>query len=560
MPLLMTSLKAAWRLIRPFWFSQDRWKALALLTGAIGSHVGLTMVGVGFNLAGGRMFNAIQDHDLPAFLAQLLRWGELFAGLLVAVACNYLFTQLLSWLWRGWMTRHLVDRWMCEGGFVRMPLLKQGGDNPDQRIAEDVALFVDKSLDLSLGLLHALLGMGAFAAILWTLSENFDLLGIKIPGLLLWAAIAYSLIGTLLIHWAGRRLPGLDVQQQRAEADFRFSLVRMREQASSVAMMGGAATEAASLKEGFARVLDIWLQVIRRQTGLSVIKRAFGQMSTNVAYLIMAPRYFAGGLPLGVLVQGSSAFQQIDVSLNWIIQNYSDISLWLSAVRRLAEFEAALAPPDEASFRQAQADHGIAAQGLSLESPDGRRLLPAFDCRLEPGQRLLVSGPPGSGKSSLFQAIAGHWFHGQGRIFLPQGGKAMILPQRPYLPIGSLRTILTYPGKPAAYPDERLQAVLHRCHLPNLTACLEDVAHWQQRLSPGEMQKLNIARALLAQPSALLLDEATSALDRQTEAHLYSLLTQELPQTAVISIGHRQDLARWHHQHLDLATQTLVFL
>ena len=545
-----------WSLLRPYWTSEDRWRAVALLAAAIASDVGLIWVGVGFNTTSGATFNAIQDHNLDAFLRQLAIWGGLFVILLFLVVSGYYFTQLLCLRWRRWMTRRLMDDWMDRQRYYRLQLDHAGTDNPDQRIAEDVGLFVAQSADLFLGLIHAVLGIGAFGAILWRLSENFDIFGVAVPGPLLWAAVLYSLIGSLLTHAFGRKLSGLNFRQQRYEADFRFSLVRIRENAQSIALLAGEEQEKIRLQTAFEHVIGNWRDIISREKHIVLLKRAFGQMSGNVAYLLMAPRYFAGGLPLGALVQAQQAFVQIDVSLNWFIQNYRDLAVWRAAVNRLAGFQQSLAKIDAegGAARHTGLAPAVCAERLRLRLPDGRVLSEDLSLRFPKGSRTLVSGPSGCGKSTLFSALAGIWPHGEGVVTLPDGARLLFLPQRPYLPIAALRDAVVFPDSPDRHRDQDIAAALRRCGLDSLTARLDEKAHWGQRLSPGEQQRLAFARALLIRPDYLFLDEASSALDEASETALYQLLLDELPGAAVVSIAHRASVGRFHPCRVDLAT------
>jgi len=550
----MTFLKKLWGLAGPYWFSSERWKALGLLAGAIASHLGLTLVGVGFNITSGASFNAIQDHDLTAFLHQLANWGGLFAVLLVMVTYGYYFTQLLGLRWRDWMTRRLIDRWTTGQAYYRLHLSASPTDNPDQRITEDVALFVDKTLDLFLGIIHAVMGITAFAAILWRMSDNFDIFGFRFPGLLLWAAVLYSLLGSLLTHSLGGRLTDLNYRQQKREADFRFSLFRVREHAESIALMNGGEGERKRLKDVFSQVIANWLEVIRCKKRVVLVSRAFGQMSGNVAYLLMAPRYFAGGLPLGALVQAQQAFIQIDVSLNWFIQNYQDIALWMAAIERLDGFAASLKQVEknsEAIERRLLPTDNLSARDVRLGLPDGRVLAEGVDVSFPKGSRTLVTGPSGCGKSTLLNVLAGIWPHGAGQLDLPYNARMMFLPQRPYLPMGSLRAAMTYPEPSQCYEDIWLIETLRRCGLESLIPQLDVNGHWQQRLSPGMQQRLGFARAMLASPDFLFLDEATSALDEKAEAELYDLLFKAIPETTIVSVAHRQTVGRFHLRHLD---------
>lgn len=541
-------------LLRPYWTSEERWSAFALLGGSIALQVALTSVGVGFNKWNQALFNAIQDRNLDAFIGQLMVWCLLFAALLVIILLTYYFGQILRLRWRRWMTRHLVADWLAGQAYYRQQLATGASDNPDQRIAEDVALFVDKTLELFLGFLHAVMGLFAFATILWGLSDNFQLLGMALPGFLLWAAVIYSGLASWIADAVGRKLVGLNFLHQRFEADFRFSLVRVRENAQGIALIGGEAEEERELAGHFRDVVSNWHAIIRRSTCLVVIQRARGQFSGIFAYLLMAPSFFGGTLRLGDLMQAQSAFVQFELNLSWLVSHYRDIAVWKATADRLIGFRTALrAAVGPVAARGVSEDVGeIAVRDLVLRRPDGRPLLTGLSLRFAKGSRTLVTGPSGCGKSTLFNAIAGIWPYAEGTIDMPVGARALFLPQRPYLPIAPLRQAATYPDPTEAHGDARIATALASCGLDWLGANLDEEANWSQRLSPGEQQRLAFVRALLIRPDFLFLDEATSSLDEAAEGILYRLLLTELPAAAIVSIAHRSSVKVFHSRRVDL--------
>lgn len=552
----MTSFfRDLWALIGPYWKSEERWIAAALLGASIALDAGLTAIGVGFNSWNQALFNAIQDRDLDEFLHQLAVWGMLFVALLLIVTHTYYFSQLLRLRWRRWMTRHWVETWLERQSYYRLQLEQGGSDNPDQRIAEDIALFVDKSVELFLGFLHAFMGLAAFATILWRLSDNFQFLGIAIPGFLLWAALAYAATATWLADLIGRKLIALNFLHQRFEADFRFSLVRVRENAQSIALIGGEAEEAGELNGHFRHVVSNWREIISRQRNLIFVQRGRQQFSGIFAYIIMAPGFFTGNLRLGDLMQAQSGFVQFEMSLSWLVSNYRELAAWKATMNRLSGFHAAIqaTAADEATQTRCQTgEEAIALRDVTLRRPDGKELVTGLSLLLPKGCRLLITGPSGCGKSTLFNAIAGIWPYTDGTMTVPANARLLFLPQRPYLPITRLSQAIAYPEPAETFGHARIAAALERCGLGALADQLDVEDDWNRRLSPGEQQRLAFARALLIQPDFLFLDEATSALDETSESILYRLLLAELPGSGIVSIAHRSTVKAFHRHQVDL--------
>jgi len=507
-----------------------------------------------FNSWNNDFYNALQEKDEAAFWTQFGVFGWL-AALFIA---NFVATRYVSlWLqirWRDWLTKRYVDAWLENRVYYRFQVTGAETDNPDQRIVEDVRLFVSTTLGLLVQLINSVLTLGAFLTILWTLSGDFSvtLFGaeIAIPGYMVWFALVYSVAGTWLTHKVGKPLVPLNYAQQRYEADFRFALVRLRENAEQVALYGGEARERANFLARFAGVASNWYALMWAGLKLNLFTSLFGQLAIVFPFIVAAPRYFSGAMQLGGLMQTASAFGQVQGALSFFVQAYAQLADWKSVVDRLLDFEAAVAAAEEAARasplrQEPAADGALAMEGVDLSLPDGRVLIEGAAARVEPGARILLTGDSGSGKSTLFRLLAGIWPFGSGRLRLPPAGGVLFLPQKPYMPIGTLREALLYPRDGGA-DDSRLRETLDAVRLPALKDKLDEVAHWGQRLSPGEQQRLAIGRALLARPAFLFLDEATSALDEPTEAHVYKLLALHLPDTAVVSIGHRTTLAAFH--------------
>lgn len=551
-----------WRLARPYWFSDDRWPALGLLAVIVAMSLGMVFINVLFNKWYGDFYNALQNHDIAAFYRQLLVFCGLAAVFIALWVYQVYLRQMLRIRWRRWMTDRYLDEWL--EGQAYYTLQMQGGttDNPDQRIAEDINQFVAQAIDLPLGLLESAAALAAFSGILWQLSGTLIVpvfgAALAIPGYMVWAALAYAAVATWLAAIIGRPLIQLNYDQQRYEADFRFSLVRFRENTEGVALYRGEQDEKRVFGDRFANVVSNWWGIMKQQKRLSWLTTGYGQAAVVFPFLAAAPRYFSGAIELGGLIQTSQAFGQVQGALSWFVYAYTGLAAWKATVDRLTSFQGALAEIKQRNH----APGGIAVarakrevlrlSGLDLALPEGTPLIKAVDLEVGPGESLLISGPSGIGKSTLFRAVAGIWPFGRGRIDLPATGRVLFLPQKPYLPIGSLRTVATYPRSAVGFADTQIAEALTACGLGHLAARLDESLYWPQILSPGEQQRLAFARALLHKPDWLLLDEATAALDEASERMLYRLLRERMPKTTTISIGHRASLAEFHRRQMQL--------
>ena len=553
-----TFLRDLWALTRPYWQSEERWRSGALLGVIVGMQLGLVGINVIFNQWYGAFYNSLQDKNFPAFSHQLFRFGFIaVAFILVAVYQNYL-QQMLQIRWRRWLTDHYVNRWMNARAYYRLQITGDGTDNPDQRISEDISKYIESTLDLSLGLLNAVVTLASFAAILWELSGSVTLLGITIPGYMLWAAVVYAIVGSWLMNVVGRPLIRLNFMQQRYEANFRYSLVRLRENAEGVALYGGESQEARGFGIRFADVVGNWWAIMRRTKKINWFSSGYGQLAVIFPFVVGAPRYFTGAIQLGGLMQTVSAFAQVQGALSWFIKIYPNIADWKATVDRLTTFDHSLttiANMGQGEVKRATGPAGssIGIAGLDVSLPDGHHLLHALNLELPPGSRTLVTGPSGSGKSTLFRTLSGLWPYAKGTLTFPAGERVLFLPQKPYLPLASLRAAVAYPDAPETFGDQRITRALIDCGLEAFVGRLDEDQNWSQVMSPGEQQRLAIARALLVAPRWLFLDEATSALDEDLEAKLYSLLVAQLPKTAIVSIAHRLSLEAFHDRSLTFA-------
>ncbi len=557
-----STIATIWRLSAPYFRSEDRWPGRTLLAGVLAVELSLVAAQVILNQWYNRFYNTLQDHDWNAFVSAILFFCGLAAVYTVLAVYQTYLNQWLQIRWRRWMTQTYLRQWLNSANHYRMQLLGDAADNPDQRIADDLRMFVDYTLTIGTGLLNSIVSFCSFVVILWILSEEapLHLFGAKfaIPGYLVWAALFYAAIGTGLTHWIGWRLIPLNFRQQHLEADFRYNLVRSRENAEQIAALGGEAAEREQLNARFGLVVGNWLALISRQKKLMFFTQSFSQAAVIFPYIMVSPVYFAGAMQLGGLMQTAAAFRSVNEALSYFITSYRSIAEWRAIVARLNGFEeaietgraVALTPPTVEVVRRGGS--AFAADRLDVRLPGGEPMVAADYVVFPAGERVLVTGPSGSGKSTLFRAIAGIWPFGSGRVTVPEGAKTMLVPQRPYFPVSPLAAAISFPAKAGTFDDARIAEALIAVGLPGLAARLHEEEHWSRILSLGEQQRLAVARALLHAPDYLFLDEATASLDEAAEAALYRLLQDRLKGATIISIGHRSTLGAFHSRRIEL--------
>ncbi len=563
---LISTLGIIWRIAVPYFRSEDRWAGRVLLAAVVAIELAIVGINVLFNQWNNVFYNALQDRNWDAFVYQLMYFCVLAAIFIVLAVYQLYLNQWLLIRWRRWLTRHYLDQWLTLSNHYRMQLLGDAADNPDQRIAEDVNGFIGGGatgaglLPIGLGLLNSVVTLASFSVILWNLSASAPLhmLGSvwEIPGYLVWAALFYAIIGTFLAHMIGRALIALNFMQQRYEADFRFNLVRVRENSEQIALLHGERAERDHLLVRFGNVVTNWYALMTMQKRLTFFTAGYSQISIVFPYIVVSPAYFAGAVQLGGLMQTAGAFAEVQKSLSFFVTAYRQLAEWGSVIERLAGFERAIAAaralgssPPRIEIAAAD-DAAITADDLKLALPNGAPLLAASDVTIAAGDRVLVSGPSGSGKSTFFRALAGIWPFGSGAIRVPKDAKVMMLPQRPYFPIAPLGAAVIYPAEPGEFPAAQVAEAVKAAGLPALVGRLDEEAHWNRMLSLGEQQRLGIARALLHEPDYLFLDEATASLDEASEAALYKLLHERLNRSTIISIGHRSTLTAFHKRQL----------
>lgn len=506
------------------------------------------------------MFNALETKDATAFWYQLFIIFTPLAAVFVSIALTEVLLQnVLIIRWRAFLNNYFVGEWLGNGAHYRMQLIGRGADNPDQRISEDLRKFVESTYSLSIGLMNQAATLVSFVAILWGISRGFTFPGtnVEVPGLLVWVCAAYAILGTWVTHLIGRPLIGLNFRQEQVEADYRFSLARMREYTEQVALLNGEQAEAEGFRQRFGRIVDNYMQIVIRLIKLNTFTSAYFQANVVVPYILTAPYYFIGKITLGQMQQVVGAFSRVESALTYFITIYTTLAEYKAVLDRLTTFENAIRSAQRVGGESklshvSTTGRDVRLNGMDLTLPDGRELLHADGVVFRQGERTLLAGPSGSGKSTLFRAIAGIWPFGEGQVAIPEGASMMLLPQRPYIPFGTLRDAVTYPGIEGSYDDAAIREALKAAKLPQLVDLLDDERAWGQTLSLGEQQRLAIARALLAKPDWLFLDEATAALDEPTEAEIYQVLREKLPGSTVVSIGHRSTLNAFHDRRIDM--------
>ena len=575
------------RLCRPYFLqSEERRSAWALLITCIALRLLVVLIIVQLSYWNNAFFTALQEKDWGSFVALLTTYKEtpdrlllsfpILVAIYIVIAVSRVYlTQLLQIRWRRWATERLVGRWLTKRAYYTLGLLRSAPerevgakhvDNPDQRIAEDLRDFIGDSvaspkgvLFFGVDLLATALTLYKFLLILWSLSGPATVFGVTIPAYMVWVALFYSLAGTVLTHLIGRRLSGFAFIKQRLEADLRFGLVRVRENPEGIALNAGEAGERRHVRGTFDRLVVNWRGLMIQFRNLNALTNGYAQLANIFPLVVAAPRFFAGKLTLGQLTQTSDAFGQVQDSLSWIVNNYESLALWRATVERLTLFEADItqAQAQEAAGFAFQPAPAYQLRDASITLPNGTPLLSHVDARFESGRSVVISGRSGSGKSTLLRTLAGIWPFGSGTVGRP-AGTALFLPQKPYVPLGTLREAITYPAAATSHSDAAVHAAVADAGLAHLADRLDIQEDWTQRLSGGELQRLAVARALLAAPDWLFLDEATASLDAESEAQVYATLRARLPNTTLVSVAHRAAVARFHDVALRVQDGSLV--
>ena len=557
---------SAWSLIKPYWVSEEKWIAWGLLTLVIAMNLAIVYINVRINKWSAQFYNALAQKDVGAFPGLLTTFTVLAVIFIILAIYSLYFRQMLGFRWRQWLTQRFIDRWLADDAFYRIERDRLA-DNPDQRIADDLQSLASTTLSLSLDLLSTVVTLGSFVTILWVLGGalTFAIGGVPvtIPGYMVWVAAIYAVAGSYVMHRFGHPLVSISYQQQKVEADFRFGLIRLRENAEQIALYDGAHVEANRARDIFSRIRDNFWLVMRFTKRLTFINSFYAQAAFVFPIAVAAPRYFAGAYALGVLMQIRSAFGTVSDSFSWFINSYGSLVQWRATVNRLREFRRVVETTHLKESVSPATEHGginmhlvdghvISVRGLRLSLPDGTPLSSVGSLTIAPRSRWLVRGASGAGKSTLLRALAGLWPFGEGTIEKPLDARVMFVPQKSYIPIGTLKGALSYPSDENAFSDDACVEVLRACRLTGLIERLHESDHWERVLSPGEQQRLALARVLLQKPDFLFLDEATSALDLENEAALYRALAERLPDAAIVSVAHRESVQAMHDQSVEV--------
>lgn len=550
-----TFLNQVWtQLIRPYWISKDRWVALGLLGGHL-VLVGLFIaISVRLSYWSNDFYTALQELNRSAFM-YLLGIFTIYASLsiIIFMVKAYLL-QILEIRWRRWMTQHFIEGWTHNRRYYALQLQGDGTDNPDQRIADDTHLFINNTLSISLGLFEQAITLGSFLGILWSLSGTLHIpLGsftLSIPGYMCWGAILYAMAGTFISWYLGRPLIRLDYENERRGANFRYSLVRFRENVEGIALYQGEAQEKHIFDKRFTHIVDNFYDIVKRMMIMNSWNSFYGQIQYLFPYLLAAPALFAKEITLGGFMQTASVFRNVSNALSFIVDNFSTIASWRATTNRLLEFKLNLedhSPSPLTHKIHEKEEIQVSCDYISL--PNGIRLNENIHLNFKKGEHTLITGPTGIGKSTLARVIAGLWTYGKGEVSV-DSSSFLFLPQKPYMPLGSLDFVLHYPLSTVL--SKETEDVLKAVGLGTFIPRLEEVNDWARVLSLGEQQRIAIARALLSKPKWLFLDEATSAMDEGSEAQLYRALKAYLPGTTLVSIGHRESLKPLHDREIYL--------
>lgn len=552
-----------WYLTKSYWQSEEKKKAFFLLGCIIALTLGVVYMLVLLNQWNNSFYSALQNYDAKKIFDELIHFSWLAAIYILLAVYSYYLQQTLILNWRRWLTTRFIDIWLQNKTYYNLQMFGKDTDNPDQRISEDVRQFVEMTLSFGIGILKAFCTFASFVVILYNLSGSlsFTFMGKTwtINGYMLWASLLYSVIGTYITHIVGRKLVKINFIQQKYEADFRFSMIRLRESAESVAFYRGEAQEGSVFKQRFKMLLDNFWKLVNKQKQLVFLNSGYSQIAIIFPFVVAMNRYLTKEVTLGGLMQVASAFGRVQDSLSYFVDMYSSIAQWQAVVMRLTCFGHHM----HDVYQQAERFHVerfaaadvVEVNNMQINLPDGKPLLENISFTLHPGHNVLIKGVSGSGKSTLLRAISGIWPFVDGKIFLPERDKLMFIPQKSYLPLGTLRAALNYPGnKPI--DDTELIYLMDLCQIGYLKDKLDLEADWSHVLSVGEQQRLAFVRAHIQQPQCLFLDEATSALDEDTEANMYRLLQERLQQTTVVSVGHRSTLNKYHELVLRLNKST----
>lgn len=554
----------AWQLIKSYWQSDQRFLAYVFFSIVVIMTVSLVGLDVVFNYWYNYFYNALQAYDKHGVVRLLVIFFVLALFYIVLAVYRYYISQLFGLRWRRWLTYQFIGRWLQKRGYYLLENFDEKTDNPDQRIQEDISSLINYSIDLSMGLIAAITTFIAFIYVLWQLSGEVTIpLGqfgvLHVPGYLVWVGVIYAIIGTFFTFKLGRPLVALNFEQQRREATFRFAAMDLRSHAEHVALYEGEHHEKSVLHRLFGGVLENWYFIILRQKLLLWFTAGYNQASVVLPLVVALPNYFDKVFLLGGLIQSIRAFTSVQESLSFMVNSYTRIAEWQAVVQRLTTFVNHIQDAEEKAEKENRVqfhkhdEPSIIAKDVSIYTPQNIMLLENIEETFEHGHNYLIKGASGLGKSTFVRTLAGIWPFAAGEITFPTQQRVMYMPQKPYMPLGTLAEAILFPDQKQVELKKRLEAVLHDVHLDNLIPRLNETANWGEQLSPGEQQRLGFARVLLHQPDWAFLDESTSMLDLGNETALYELLQKQLPDCSIVSVGHQPSLERFHDHVVNLS-------
>ena len=542
-----------WRLAWPYLTPRRSWRPLGSLALQLLLTLAAVRMTVLFSYWYKGFYDALQALNSAAFWTMLGIFGVLATVHVARSLVDYYVGQAFEIDWRTWLNTHLTRDWLAGNAYYRGQFLDHPIDNPDQRIELDIASFVTGSRTLALGAVSAVVSLVEFTAILWSLSGPLQLGSLEVPRAMVLLVYLYVIVATLLAFKVGRPLIGLNFLSEQLTANFRYALVRLRENAENVAFYQGAEVESRTLGARFAAyIANLWA-LIRRTLKFSGLNLGISQLAVVFPFILQAPRFFSGAIKLGDVMQTSQAFGQVQDALSFFRTSYDTFAQYRATLTRLDGFQDANRQARELPGIAIDAlPDGLQIDGMTVQRPDGQVLLQDLRLQLTPGQALLIKGPSGSGKTTLLRGLAGLWPYAQGQVRRPVGARALFLSQRPYLPLGDLRTAIAYPATATPADDPRLKEALRQTQLGHLEGALNKAGDWSRILSLGEQQRLAFARVLFNRPAIVFMDEATSATDEGLEHALYSLLRGQLPECMIVSVGHRSTLDAFHDLSVSL--------
>lgn len=553
----------AWQLIKLYWQSNQRLPAYLFFSIVMIMTVTLVGLDVVFNYWYNYFYNALQAYDKPAAVRLLVIFFVLAAFYIVLAVYRYYASQLFGLRWRRWLTEQFIGRWLRKRSYYYLETFDERTDNPDQRIQEDAGSLVNYSIELSMGLISAITTFLAFVYVLWQLSGEVTLSfgrfgSIQVPGYLVWVGVIYAIVGTFFTVKLGRPLVSLNFEQQRREATFRFAAIDLRSHAEHVALYHGENHQKNILHRLFDKVLGNWYLIILRQKILLWFTAGYNQASVVLPLVVALPNYFDKVFLLGGLIQSLQAFNRVQDSLSFMVNSYTRIAEWQAVAQRLTTFVNHMSEVESKAEKENKLivskhiDNTIVTEDVSIKTPRNEPLLKEINETFIHGNNYLIKGISGTGKSTFIRTLAGIWPYASGEVIFPAVNRIMYLPQKPYMPIGTLAEAILFPDKEHPELEAKLPTILRNCHLENFIPRLYETASWSEQLSPGEQQRIAFARVLLHRPDWVFLDESTSMLDLANESYLYEMLARELPDCSLISVGHRPSLDQYHSHVINM--------